>query len=157
MPERMPERNYDQMFAEAVSSVLETMFFTAPLGLAAEESGQACMGARVAFRGTPSGQVRLCLSEASAQLLAAGFLGEDEESLSPEQTGLVVCELANMLCGSLLSQLESQEHFDLAAPQLDGDAVPPPEQAPVATQSFELENGVLRVALYLDSDLESAA
>ena len=151
MPERNTERNYDQMFAEAVGSVLETMFFTAPLGLAEEGSGGACMGARVAFRGSPDGQVRLCLSEASAQLLAAGFLCEDEESLSPEQTGLVVCELANMLCGSLLSQLESQEHFDLATPQLDQDAPPPPEQAPVAAQSFELENGVLHVSLYLES------
>jgi CheY-specific phosphatase CheX len=151
MPERKAERNYDQMFAEAVSSVLETMFFTAPLGLAEEGSGAACMGARVAFRGSPSGQVRLSLSEASAQLLAAGFLGEDEQSLTPEQTGLVICELANMLCGSLLSQLESQGHFDLAAPQLEGNAPAPLEQVPVGAQSFELENGVLHVALYLES------
>jgi CheY-specific phosphatase CheX len=150
MPERNAERNYEQMFAEAVSSVLETMFFTAPLGLAEEESGGACLGARVAFRGSPSGEVRLCLSEASAQLLAAGFLGEDEQSLSPEQTGLVVCELANMLCGSLLSQLESQKHFDLAAPELDTDGMQQPAQPPVAVESFELENGVLRVALYLE-------
>ncbi len=147
----MCERDYAQMFAESVASVLETMFFTSPLGLADGMPDEASIGARVAFRGAPSGWLHISMTEASARLLAAGFLGEDEDALTREQTGLVVCELANMLCGSVVSQLESQEHFDLAAPELAADTSVQPQAAPDAEQSFELENGVLRVALSLET------
>ena len=82
------------------------------------------------------------LSDASARMLAAGFLGEDEGMLTDSQPGEVVCELANMLCGSLVSKLESEESFDLAPPELvpagREDSVGL-EILPVARQSFELE------------------
>jgi CheY-specific phosphatase CheX len=127
------------------------MFFSAPLGPAEPKAGAQVLEARLAFHGRPSGTLNVRLSEASARLLAAGFLGEDEETLTDSQPGQVVCELANMLCGSLVSKLENEESFDLSVPELlaDGQAAPDAETPPEARQSFELENGILTVTLRL--------
>jgi CheY-specific phosphatase CheX len=149
----MSEQNFDQLISGAVDAVLETMFFTAPLGPAEPETSAQGLEARVAFHGRPSGTLEVRLSEASARVLAAGFLGEDEESLTEAQPGLVVCELANMLCGSLVSKLESEERFDLTSPALlpaRTAAAVISEAPPVARQSFELENGILTVELRLE-------
>ncbi len=148
------EMNFEQLLSGSVDAVLETMFFTMPLGPAEAESGPAVLEARLAFHGRPSGTLALCLSEPSARLLAAGFLGEDEEMLTDTQLSEVVCELSNMVCGSLLSKLESEEHFDLDSPQLisAGSATAAFSSAPPAVrQSFELENGILTVTLYLEA------
>jgi CheY-specific phosphatase CheX len=108
----------------------------------------------LAFHGRPSGSLTISLSLQAARLLAAGFLGEDEEALDHSQPGEVVCELANMLCGSLLSQMWSEETFDLAAPQLIPagrgtglDTEPPP----AASRSFAIENGILTATLHLEA------
>src|SRR6202051_1355377 len=92
----MSERNYDELISGAVDTVLETMFFSTPLDQAEPETGAAVLEARVAFHGRPSGALGVRLSAGSARILAAGFLGEDEETLTDAQPGEVVCELANM-------------------------------------------------------------
>lgn len=147
----MSELNYDQLVSETVDGVLETMFFSMPLGPAEPETGAAVLEARVRFHGRPSGAIGVCLSAASARILAAGFLGEDEEMLTDPQPGEVVCELANMLCGSLVSKLESEESFELASPELV-PAGSDPLELPAARQSFQLENGILTVTLRLEAN-----
>jgi CheY-specific phosphatase CheX len=163
----MSEQNYDELVSGAVESVLETMFFSIPLGPAEPETGAAVLEARLAFHGRPSGILGVRLSAASARILAAGFLGEDEETLTDAQPGEVVCELANMLCGSLVSRLESEESFDLSSPELVpagslADAGSEPlttarQSAQAASvvrvfsESFELENGILSVTLQLEA------
>jgi CheY-specific phosphatase CheX len=149
----MLEQNFDQLLSETVETVLETMFFATPMGPAEAETGAAVLEACVGFHGRPSGGLCVCLSAVSARILAAGFLGEDEESLTDSQPGEVVCELANMLCGSLVSKLESEESFDLTSPELAAAgsfAGAGSEAVPAARQSFELENGILTVTLYLE-------
>ncbi|HWD00320.1 MAG TPA: chemotaxis protein CheX [Candidatus Sulfopaludibacter sp.] len=144
----------DRLIPDVVDAVLETMFFCAVLGPAEPATGGEILEARVAFRGRLSGTLGVCLSESSSRLLAAGFLGEDEESLTDAQPGQVVCELANMLCGSLVSKLESEESFDLASPELlpcGNETVAGSGASPVARQSFELEGGILTVTLHLES------
>ena len=37
------------------------------------------------------------------------------------QIGQVVCELTNMLCGSVLSRIEKDTLFDLSSPRLTGE------------------------------------
>lgn len=148
----MTEQNLQALLAEAVHTVLETMFFSAPLGPSEPDAGEHALEARIAFHGTPSGTVSVRVSEASARRLAAGFLGEDEDALAERQPGQAICELANMLCGSLVSRLEMERHFDLDSPEFvpsgSRDAalpdVPPPVQ-----QSYALENGTLTVTLHL--------
>jgi hypothetical protein len=150
----MSEQNLDQLLSETVDGVLETMFFSMPLGPAEPETGPTVLAARLAFHGNPSGTLEVCLSQASARLLAAGFLGEDDETLTDSQPGEVVCELANMLCGSLVSKLETDESFDLTSPELvpaGGATATDLEAPPVARQSFELENGILTVTLHLQA------
>ena len=146
----MTEQNLDQLLSEAVDTVLETMFFSMPLGPAEAETGAAVIEASVAFHGRLSGTLGVCLSTPAARILAAGFLGEEEEMLTETQPSEVVCELANMLCGSLASRLESDESFDLTSPELRpaaNVAGVDSESLPAARQSFELENGILTVTL----------
>jgi len=150
----MTELNFDQLLSGTVDSVLETMFFSAAWGPGEPETGGAVLASRLAFHGRPCGTFAVCLSEPAARLLAAAFLGEDVEALTDSQIGQVVCELANMLCGSLVSKLESEESFDLAPPELvpfgsettTGFGAPP-----AARQSFEIEGGVLTVTLHLEA------
>jgi hypothetical protein len=88
-------------------------------------------------------------------MLAASFLGEDEAMLTEAQPCQTVCELANLVCGSLVSKLENEERFDLEVPQLvpvGSAAAVAPDAPPATRQSFELENGILTVTLYLDAD-----
>jgi len=134
--------------------VLETMFFSAPMGLAELETEAGVVEARMAFHGRPSGLVGVRVPGESARLLAAGFLGEDENMLTESQPGQAVCELANMLCGSLLRTLEGGEAFELAPPELmpAAGAIPGvPGPPPDASRSFRIENGVLTVTLHLEA------
>jgi len=150
----MSEQNLDQLLSGVVDTVMETMFFSTPRGPAEPEAGASVLKARVAFRGRPSGALRVCLSAASARILAAGFLGEDEAMLTDSQPGEVVCEFANMLCGLFLSRLESDESFDLNSPELvpvGSLAAPGSEALPAASQSFGIEEGVLTVTLHLEA------
>lgn len=139
------------MISAAVDQVLETMFFSTPLGPAESESEGAVIEARVAFQGRPSGALAVRLSAASAGMLAAGFLGETEEALTDCEANAVVCELANMLCGSLVSKLEGEESFDLTSPELAPAGSNVLKFVPVARKSFEVENGVLTVTLHLEA------
>jgi CheY-specific phosphatase CheX len=147
------EQDLEQLLSGTVDSVLETMFFSIPLGPAEPETGAEVLEARLAFHGSPSGILGVCLSTPSARLLAAGFLGEDEETLTDSQPGEVVCELANMLCGTLVSRLENEETFDLTSPELlpaRSVTAGGSETQPSVRQSFEVENGVLTVTLHLE-------
>ena len=148
----MPDHDFDPLLARAVNTVLETMFFTAPFCPAEEDAQtETVLHARVAFEGDPSGTLRVRISEASARSLAAAFLGEEEESLSQPQIGQVVCELANMLCGFLVSQLEAEKHFDLRSPELLSNGSENRSGiSPASQQSFAIESGLLTVALYMD-------
>src|SRR5579862_2115812 len=116
----MPDNEWNNMLEAAAGEVLETMFFTEVCspregGSAHSEPG---IGAHLRFVGTPSGALTIRVSEPAARVLAANFLApEDDEPLPSAQLGSVVSELANMICGSLLSRVGSEQHFRLSAPE----------------------------------------
>jgi CheY-specific phosphatase CheX len=152
----MRDWEFERTFVPAVEAVLETMFFSAPLGLA--ESDLSCLScskleARVAFSGKVSGILDVRVSAASARSLAASFLGEDEESLPDAEIAQVVCELANMLCGWMVSKPESEGSFDLDAPEMVAGDSERPLGIPILQQSFALESGTLTVSLYTSEPL----
>ena len=60
--------------------------------------------------------VYVCTDQATASSVAGDFLGEDETALAERQVEEVVCELANMICGSVLSRVESTRHSVWPAP-----------------------------------------
>jgi hypothetical protein len=126
----MPDDEWDEMLVAAAGEVLETMFFTVVYGPAppGASPGEPRVAARISFEGTPSGALTLGVSEPAVRVLATNFLGSDEsEALPFSQLGSVVCELANMICGSLLSRVKTEAHFKLTSPELlpPGTALPP--------------------------------
>ena|ERR1700759_3456305 len=146
----MTELNFDQLVSTTVDSVLQKMFFSSVWGPAEPERNGAILESHLAFHGHPSGTFDVCLSEPSARMLAAAFLGENEESLTDSQTGQVVCELANMLCGSLVSSLQRDKSFKLDSPELvasGSESVADCEAPLAARQSFALDGGTLTVTL----------
>jgi CheY-specific phosphatase CheX len=139
----MQVSNLDHLLNASASEVLETMFFTGILG-ETKDLPVNPITTRLNFRGTPSGSFGLSLSLDSSRQIAAGFLAEDEQDVSQERVNEVICELTNMLCGSLLSKIESEGAFDLSHPEL----APQPEN-PEYSRNFQVENGTLWVWLTL--------
>jgi len=148
----MSENDWDAKLAAAAEDVLETMFFSGIYGPAAAPPDGAALAARVAFRGTPCGTLTLRLSEPSARSLASNFLAcESAEPLPQTQLAGVVCELANMVCGSLLSRVKSETDFRLSAPELLPCTEPEPAAGTPAHQAFDLGDGVLDLCLELEN------
>ena len=64
----------------------------------------------------------------------------------------VVCELANMICGSVLSRIESAADIRLGTPCLLTDPeVAPGVQGDAAAHRVELYGGALTVVMIMDS------
>ena len=162
--------------AAAVEEVLETMCFTsvlssgegaAPAGIGAvhrtasvsertsppggktgDAAAPSCTAA-LRFTDDPSGGFRVSVPRTLARAVGAGFLGCDELEVSDAQAEGVVCEPANMICGSVLSRLESEATFQIAHPEL----VPPERGAGSENAGihrwFDLGDGILTVSLEL--------
>jgi CheY-specific phosphatase CheX len=146
----MPDSPEGQALSGAVRDVLETMFFT---DVVSDKSGHAgavmpALDAQLRFEGKRSGEFRVAIALGAARTVAGNFLGAEDEAEIPEaQVGEVICELANMICGSVLSRLAGDLAFDLSHPELlpgDGDGTGWPE---TAARTFELENGWLTAAI----------
>jgi len=148
----MPSSEWDQKLLAAAGEVLETMFFTAVYGPAQADGPPAepRVAARLDFEGTPSGALTLSVSEPAARALAANFLASGDEAgpLPVSQLGSVVCELANMICGSLLSHVKIEEHFRLSSPELlpEGAACPPGPPS----RSLDVGDGIVDLWLALE-------
>jgi hypothetical protein len=139
----------------AVEEILEIMYFQTVLASAegtappnADSDGPS-LTAEVRFQGNRSGRFRVGVPIKLARLLGAAFLGRDEAEVSDSDAAEVVCELANMICGSVLSRLERQATFEITHPVLI-----PPEQGvsfegDSASRWFDLEDGMLAVSLEL--------
>lgn len=144
----MPDQDIERLLATAVEEVLETMFFSESMGPCEPEPAGSGFEARVIFRGAMSGSVSVRISKATACNLAASFLGESEDSLDDAQVAQVVCELANMLCGSIVTRMESHGVFDLAAPELLTHAADQQTTPDTGIQrSFAIERGTLTLSL----------
>jgi CheY-specific phosphatase CheX len=104
----------------AVAEVLESMCFISSNGEAMDEvdsSHPDWIRGELDFSGSPGGTFGIGVPPATAAAIAANFLGEDEADLSAEQTVEVVCELTNMVCGTLLAHLDSKQAFTLSSPR----------------------------------------
>lgn len=146
----MTETIVRQALRDSVDDVLEKMFFLQTLGESPdpEPDGSTAideLAVRVAFQGEPSGSLVLRLTPVAARQIAADFLGAEEAEVSDLRTVEVVRELANMICGSVLSRVESATTFRLGAPEI----VPPSEQTAAGPLSIryavELSTGRLSV------------
>ena len=137
------------MIENAVREALEQMFFLVVLGRreAAAMPGDAT-AAELAFTGEACGVFRLALSPATAAEATANFLGEDPGNITGEQINAVVCEMANIICGSALSRWRDEGLFSLNPPAIvraDEESLPDAEAC-----AFHLENGTLTFSVALD-------
>lgn len=127
---------------ECTAQALETMFYFGVLGPAEfpEEGFDYCFA--IDFGGTCSGRFTMGLQARPAGMLAANFLGVDDASPDVEATA---AELANILCGAILSALHSHSLIRLGMPsrltepRLEGFQM-----------AFELEEGFLAIGLRFD-------
>jgi CheY-specific phosphatase CheX len=150
MPELAPRAStVAEILMSAAEEVLETMFFTGIIEPAAPPEADG-LAALVPFRGAPSGLCGVWLERTAAREMAASFLGLDpEEELGPAQVEQVVCEFANMICGSVVSRLESSATIELDSPRLVPDERFRSEaEGPQCW--FQTENGVLGLVLRLE-------
>jgi hypothetical protein len=126
-----------RILRQSVEEVLEKMFFVTPVEPAISPPGSAPGSAetvvRLRFEGRPSGVLDLRLTTSVARSIATDFLGEDAGPLSDQRIGEVVCEMANMICGSVLSRVEDGTVFRLAPALILAPAEDTrPEPAPAA-------------------------
>ena len=137
-----------EVLATATEEVLETMFFSTvfaePEGTAPGLPGDS-VTAQVRFSGNPSGVFAVGLALPAAQSVAENFLGLEPGSITHEQICGVVREMANMICGSALTRIESDTLFELLAPEILDSA----QAAPTGTtRLFDVDgNGLLQVTL----------
>jgi CheY-specific phosphatase CheX len=137
--------------AESLDDVLEKMFFVRSLDGAQSQPGEQVLTAYLAFEGDPSGSLTLRVSAAAARSVAADFLGAEEQELSGREISEVICELANMICGSMLSRVESNQLFRLGPPQIvPGDTAPavPPT---ATTYSAGVGSGAITVIFNMET------
>lgn len=145
----MPSSDTNQALFDSAAEVLETMFFTSLSEDAVSSPlGEDSMSAILSFRGSPSGRFGIRVSPLTARRIAASFLAQEEEELTETQTGEVIGELANMLCGSVLSRLEKDSRFELSHPEIATSAGP--SEAGAIDRVFVLEEGPLEAWLALD-------
>jgi len=148
----MDEQQIGAALHQASVEVLEKMFFVDARSLPGEIRPPDGWGlvVEVAFDGALPGRLRLHLSDGAAAGIAVNFLGEDPSGVSPRQAMEVAAELANMICGSVLSSIESSAAFRLSTPRVlgAGEAGPPP---PATCCALDTGHGSLMVSMATDS------
>lgn len=148
----MQASDFNAWLESAVAEVLESMCFTSTCGEGEmEDSNADWVYSKLHFRGSPNGSFGIGAPLATAQTIAANFLGEDEGDMDRTQAVEVMCEIANMTCGTLLARVEPRRTFDLTTPKLDlyTEQVAGAAGGPVdrIARTFTLDDGVLHAWL----------
>jgi hypothetical protein len=123
-----------------VGEVLATMFFSDAEPARCEHgwiADAACVGVR--FEGSHWGQVHLAVAREAVEPVASAFLGLDAGADEAERLE-VVLELANILCGAVLSRIWPESRLQLSAPEA---ALWPGEEACSLHRCFEMPEGRL--------------
>ncbi len=137
----MPELPVQPALQDAVGEVLETMFFVSVLGEASAPPAGDSIISNLRFSGHLSGSFSVAVSREAATILAENFLG-CEEQVGEAECQAVVRELSNMLCGSLLSRVERNAHWELTEPRNVADF---PEEC--MRKIFDTDTGLIEVGL----------
>lgn len=104
------------VLARSVEQTLEIMCFAEAVETAGDAlPDRAVVAACVEVAGDLEGRFQLAADARAARLLAASFLARDGEPEDAE-AGPVLCELANIICGSMLTRLDPGASFTLSEP-----------------------------------------
>ena len=134
-----------EVLSRVGAQVLETMFFDEAVATACNHAWIASAASvRLVFEGSHRGQFLLSVASEVARSIAPAFLGIDPEEVVEEQSNQVLLELANILCGSVLSRLWPESDLTLEAPE-SIQAAGPLEHA--LHKCFLLPEGMLSVSI----------
>lgn len=151
----MPEPAILPVLDAAVKEVLERMFFQEIAGVADRAAAAVAdaVAVRLTFEGDPPGWLAVRVAPPLARSLAADFLGMDEDEVTASQVESVVCELANMICGSLLSQVEGEIRFRLGPPSREPAEPAEDGSSHIVAHTVETSGGWLTVILQTESPI----
>lgn len=152
----------------SAEEVLETMFFTQVVGIkpdvaeAEQTVKDECLAVRLCFLGSAEsaghgGYLDLKVSPEGAQWIASSFLAADEGTVEASKVADVICELTNVVCGNIVSNIASEAGFTMLSPKVVPMSSPNPGSAPewlhavCYEKSFQLERGWLTLRLKLAS------
>jgi CheY-specific phosphatase CheX len=149
----MQANDFNPWLESAVTEVLESMCFVATNGHAEDDSDASWQPnwicGKLDFKGLPSGSFGIAVPPGTGLAVAANFLGEEEHTISELQAKEVICELTNMMCGTLLAHLEPKRTFTLSSPvchALIRDSSAPADRI---AHTFALDEGYLHAWLEL--------
>jgi CheY-specific phosphatase CheX len=149
----MPVNELELLLCDSATEVLETMFFATVTGEPAPDApGGRWISAGLSFQGGRAGRFGVRTPVETGRKIAATFLGLEEDELTDSQTGEVMCELANMVCGSALSRLDGRARFDLRHPELNPPEPICDDEGRVVRRALCLEDGELAFWLELEQD-----
>jgi Chemotaxis phosphatase CheX len=144
------DRVADQVADQVASEVLETMFFTEAEPVACEHAWLgAAHTARIRFDGSHRGEMLLGVSGEAVDSIAASFLGVEAGEASDAERGQVIQELANILCGALLSRLWPESTLALSSPELTRWEEPP--SVGMLQRCFVLPEGRVALSVRLEA------
>jgi CheY-specific phosphatase CheX len=145
------ENDLQASVLSSATDVLESMYFTSVMGLSEVPLSGAGWIASLEFKGELSGIFTLRMTRETACLLAANFFGEEESEVAELESetaiGDMVGEMANMICGSVLSRMETETHFKLSHPAVETSSDLMQGMDRGLHQLLETDGGVLALCL----------
>jgi len=141
------ENDLQASVLSSATDVLESMYFTSVMGTSEVPLSGAGWIAGLEFQGELSGSFTLRMSLDTARLLAANFFGEEESDVTEAAIGDMVGEMANMICGSVLSRMERETHFKLTHPLAEASSDLMQGMDRGIHQLLETDGGVLALCL----------
>jgi len=141
----------EELLVSCAETALEVMFFTAAVAPAEsfERMPEDAIRARVDFLSEPSGYLEAAASRHTASRLAANMAGVELDELDQEQPEQTVCELANIVCGYVLSKSEQERGFKLLEPRLIASPGRQEDPARLVRKRIETECGSIWLAISL--------
>jgi hypothetical protein len=145
-PETPAPKSLLDVLSRVPAEVLETMFFAEAV---AAECGHAWLSlaveVRIRFEGSHRGDMRLSVSRDAADSIACAFLGLEPLEITEPLCVQVILELANILCGAILSHVWPESKVALGAPEISTEE---PLFNDALHRCFELPEGKLAVWIH---------
>ena len=151
MPSELETQNskWKATLARVSADVMETMFFSEARPVECEHSWlAAALSVQVSFDDSHCGEMRLALASGAVPAIASSFLGVEAEEADEAECSQVVLELANILCGAVLSALWPESALQLAPPKRAGWDCAGPEDLHCC---LALAEGMLAISIRLAS------
>lgn len=156
----MKASDFFNLVPDCCSEVLDAMYFTTVNGVLTPEmlaemdiapTTDKPVAFNLRYSGDISGSFGLSLEQVTAKSLAANFLGEEVEDISTKEVQEVVGELANMLCGSVMSRVEGENKFVLSHPEAV-HSQPDSSVDDVLVSKLDTDGGVITVWVVVEGN-----